>query len=270
MLSLKFYAAQFWTGIRSEVVLKIAFFFCALQFLVWSTLSYSATREASFENNILSIPVVTVGADAYSLELLLTQDGANIDFSIVGAEKIQVVDTSGASVFNGTALLIPKVGIGSASYTLTLSVVTVDPPKFRLTDYAELKSVGEPPQSEPEPEPQPQPPKAPEVSLAEQISTLYAETISSQIVMRRCVACHVQGGVSQMSRLVFRRGTGSSVKSDNLAQFTDFVSSNVAGDQLILSRVSGIGHGGGTVLPRGSADYNALAEFLALVKSSQN
>ena len=248
--------------------LRFSFILLVFQFSTWSTLSYSATREASFENNILSIPVVTVGAEAYSLELLLTQDGANIDFSIVGAEKIQVVDTSGASVFNGTALLIPKVGIGSASYTLTLSVVTVDPPKFRLTDYAELKSVAEPPQSEPEPEPEP--PKAPEVSLAEQISTLYAETISSQIVMRRCVACHVQGGVSQMSRLVFRRGTGSSVKSDNLAQFTDFVSSNVAGDQLILSRVSGIGHGGGTVLPRGSADYNALAEFLALVKSSQN
>jgi hypothetical protein len=250
------------------VALRFSFILLVFQFSTWSTLSYSETREASFENNILSIPVVTVGAEAYSLELLLTQDGANIDFSIVGAEKIQVVDTSGASVFNGTALLIPKVGIGSASYTLTLSVVTVDPPKFRLTDYAELKSVGEPPQSEPEPEPEP--PKAPEVSLAEQISTLYAETISSQIVMRRCVACHVQGGVSQMSRLVFRRGTGSSVKSDNLAQFTDFVFSNVAGDQLILSRVSGIGHGGGTVLRTGSADYNALAEFLALVKSSQN
>jgi hypothetical protein len=244
--------------------LRFSFILSVLQFSTWSTLSYSATREASFENNILSIPVVTVGVEAYSLELLLTQDGANIDFSIVGAEKIQVADTSGASVFNGTALLIPKVGIGSASYTLTLSVVTVDPPKFRLTDYAELKSVGEPSQSEPEP------PKAPEVTLAEKISTLYAETISSQIVMRRCVACHVQGGVSQMSRLVFRRGTGSSVQSDNMAQFTDFVSTNSAGDQLILARVSGIGHGGGTVLPTGSADYNALAEFLALVKSSQN
>jgi hypothetical protein len=244
--------------------LRFSFILSVLQFSTWSTLSYSATREASFENNILSIPVVTVGVEAYSLELLLTQDGANIDFSIVGAEKIQVADTSGASVFNGTALLIPKVGIGSASYTLTLSVVTVDPPKFRLTDYAELKSVAELPQPEPEP------PKAPEVSLAEKISTLYAETISSQIVMRRCVACHVQGGISQMSRLVFRRGTGVNVRSDNLAQFTDFVSTNSSGDQIILLRVSGIGHGGGTVLPTGSADYNALAEFLALVKSSQN
>ena len=243
---------------------RFSFILLAFQFSTWSTLSYSETRDASFENNILSIPVVTVGVEAYSLELLLTQDGVNIDFSIVGAEKIQVVDTSGASVFNGTALLIPKVGIGSASFTLTLSVVTVDPPKFRLTDYAELKSVAELPQSEPEP------PKAPEVSLAEQISTLYAETISSQIVMRRCVACHVQGGISQMSRLVFRRGTGNNVQSDNMAQFTDFVATNSAGDQLILARVSGIGHGGGTVLPTGSADYNALAEFLALVKSSQN
>ena len=244
------------------VALRFSFILLVLQLSTWSTLSYSETREASFENNILSIPVVTVGVEAYTLELLLTQDGANIDFSIVGAEKIQVVDTSGASVFNGTALIIPKVGIGSASYTLTLSVVTVDPPKFRLTDYAELQSVAA--------LPQPEPPKAPEVSLAEQISTLYSETISSQIVMRRCVACHVQGGISQMSRLVFRRGTGSSVQSDNMAQFTDFVSTNSAGDQLILARVSGIGHGGGTVLPTGSADYNALAEFLALVKSSQN
>ena len=80
----------------------------------------------------------------------------------------------------------------------------------------------------------------------------------------------MQGGVSQMSRLVFSRGTGNNVQSDNLAQFTDFVSTNRAGDQFILARVSGIGHGGGTVLPTGSANYNALAEFLALVKSAQN
>jgi hypothetical protein len=162
---------------------------------------------------------------------LLTQDGANIDFSIVGAEKIQVSDTSGASVFNGTALLVPKVGIGGASYTLKLSVVTVDPPRFRLTDYAELKLVTEVPQPEPEL------PKEPEVSLAERISSLYVETISSQIVMRRCVACHVQGGTSQWSRLVFRRGTGNNVQSDNLAQFTDFVSNNSARVQLTSTRL---------------------------------
>ncbi|MDA9901289.1 hypothetical protein N9D99_02100 [Gammaproteobacteria bacterium] len=244
--------------------MRLSFALLTLQVIVFSLPTYAAGSAASFENNILSLPVVTVGAEAYNLELLLTQDGANIDFSIVGAEKIQVVDTIGASVFNGTALLVPKVVIGGASYTLTLSVVTVDPPKFRLTDYAELKSVAEVPQ------PEPDPPKAPEISLAEKISTLYAETISSQIVMRRCVACHVQGGISQMSRLVFSRGTGNNVQSDNLAQFTDFVSTNSAGDQLILARVSGIGHGGGTVLPKGSADYNALSEFLALVKSNQN
>ena len=244
--------------------LRFFFILLALQFIVYSLPAYSASSEASFENNILSLPVVTVGAEAYNLELLLTQDGANIDFSIVGAEKIQVSNTAGASVFNGTVLSVPKVGIGGASYTLTLSVVTVDPPKFRLTDYAELKLVAEIPRLEPGAS------QASEISLAERISSLYSETVSSQIVMRRCVACHVQGGVSQMSRLVFRRGTGGNVQSDNLAQFTDFVSTNSAGDQLILARVSGIAHGGGTVLPTGSADYNALAEFLALVKSSQN
>ena len=268
MLSQKAQIAQLSVGTCSEMILKFSLLFLALQFISWSLPAYSETREASFENNILSIPVVAVGEETYNLELLLTQDGANIDFSIVGAEKIQVVDTSGASVFDGSALLVPKVGIGSANYTLTLSVVNVDPPKFRLTDYAELKSVAEVPL--PEPEPEPEPPKAPKVSLTERISSLYAETISSQIVMRRCVACHVQGGVSQMSRLVFSRGAGKNVQSDNLAQFTEFVSSNSGGDQLILARVSGIGHGGGTVLPTGTANYNALAEFLALVKSGQN
>jgi len=264
VLSQKAQIAQLWVGTCSELILRFSLLFLALQFVSWSLPAYSETSEASFENNILSIPVVAVGEETYNLELLLTQDGANIDFSIVGAEKIQVVDTSGASVFDGSALLVPKVGIGSANYTLTLSVVNVDPPKFRLTDYAELKSVAEVPLPEPEP------PKAPKVSLTERISSLYAETISSQIVMRRCVACHVQGGVSQMSRLVFSRGAGKNVQSDNLAQFAEFVSSNSGGDQLILARVSGIGHGGGTVLPKGSADYNALAEFLALVKSGQN
>lgn len=258
------------------MISKFFLFFLALQFVSWSLPAYSETREASFENNILSIPVVTVGEEAYNLELLLTQDGANIDFSIVGAEKIQVSDTNGASVFDGKNLLVPKVAIASVGYTLTLSVVTVDPPKFRLTDYAELKAVAEVSQTETETEIETETEteteltEAPELSLADRVSSLYAETISSQIVMRRCVACHVQGGISQMSRLVFRRGTGNSVQSDNLTQFTDFVSSNAAGDQLILARVSGIGHGGGTVLPKGSADYNALLEFLALVKLSQN
>ena len=64
---------------------RFSFILLAFQFSTWSTLSYSATRDASFENNILSIPIVTVGVEAYSLELLLTQDGINIYFSIVGA-----------------------------------------------------------------------------------------------------------------------------------------------------------------------------------------
>ena len=207
MLSQKAQIAQLSVGTCSEMILKFSLLFLALQFISWSLPAYSETREASFENNILSIPVVAVGEETYNLELLLTQDGANIDFSIVGAEKIQVVDTSGASVFDGSALLVPKVGIGSANYTLTLSVVNVDPPKFRLTDYAELKSVAEVPL--PEPEPEPEPPKAPKVSLTERISSLYAETISSQIVMRRCVACHVQGGA---------RTTDSSAQGKGMAR----------------------------------------------------
>ena len=106
--------------------------------LFWLLLNSSAGFGASFENNVLFIPVVTVGPDAYSLELLLNQDGPDIDFSVVGAQEIQVLDTSGASSFDGTNLFVPKLSIDSLNYSLTLSLVNIDPPKFRLKDYAKL------------------------------------------------------------------------------------------------------------------------------------
>ena len=89
--------------------------------LFWLLLNNSAGFGASFENNVLFIPVVTVGPDAYSLELLLNQDGPDIDFSVVGAQEIQVLDTSGASSFDGTNLFVPELSIDSLNYSLTLS-----------------------------------------------------------------------------------------------------------------------------------------------------
>ena len=106
----------------------------------------------------------------------------------------------------------------------------------------------EPPVVLPEPEP--------EQSAVEH----YTQSLESQLVQAKCVACHVSGGVASTARLLFESGNNKA--SSNFSALENFLSlSNVSADY-ILNKVRGVGHGGGTQLSSTDQLYQELSTVL--------
>lgn len=92
--------------------------------------------------------------------------------------------------------------------------------------------------------------------------TLYNASISAPIVQSRCVSCHVSGGVSGNTRLVFVRSSVDNYMTLNYNEMVDFVRNTPNGASLILSKPQGIGHGGGIQLLSGSIELDNLSKFI--------
>ena len=93
------------------------------------------------------------------------------------------------------------------------------------------------------------------------------------IVQSKCVTCHVEGGLSGHTRLVFERGAGA---ADHLQTFADFLGAGEAGHddhdhlhgyELVLVKIQGAGHGGGVQVPVGSKEFDDMDYFLTLLES---
>ena len=91
---------------------------------------------------------------------------------------------------------------------------------------------------------------------------LFGEHISEPIVQGHCVACHVEGGISGNTRLVFARDTVADHEAINLETFRSFTADVEEGADLILGKVQGVSHGGGRQLAAGSEDLASLERFL--------
>ncbi len=92
--------------------------------------------------------------------------------------------------------------------------------------------------------------------------TLYNASISAPIVQSRCVSCHVSGGASGNTRLVFVRSSVDNYMTLNYNEMVDFVRNTPNGASLILSKPQGIGHGGGIQLLSGSIELDNLSKFI--------
>ena len=101
---------------------------------------------------------------------------------------------------------------------------------------------------------------------------VFRARIWKPIVQAKCVNCHVQGGVSGHTRLVFERGADA---ADHLQAFAHFLEAgehdhehaHLHGHELILIKIQGAGHGGGVQVPAGSDDFHNMDRFLALLES---
>ena len=93
----------------------------------------------------------------------------------------------------------------------------------------------------------------------------------SPIVQSKCVLCHVQGGVSGNTRLVFVPATNTDHVALNLAMFEALIAVLEEDEQVedpatyILNKVQGVGHGGGVQAAAGTDDYASLERFLGLL-----
>ena len=93
-------------------------------------------------------------------------------------------------------------------------------------------------------------------------SALFAQHISEAVVQSKCIACHVEGGVSGNTRLVFAPSTTAGHEALNLAAFEAFLSEVESGASLVLSKIQGVSHGGGAQVPAGTADFAEMERFL--------
>ncbi|MDE0364518.1 MAG: DUF1588 domain-containing protein [Gammaproteobacteria bacterium] len=91
---------------------------------------------------------------------------------------------------------------------------------------------------------------------------VFGQEISGPVVQSLCVACHVEGGVSGNTRLVFAPSTTANHEALNLAVFERFLSEVEGGTSVILNKIQGVGHGGGAPVPAGSAAFAEVETFL--------
>ena len=97
----------------------------------------------------------------------------------------------------------------------------------------------------------------------ETVEEVYALRISP-IVQSKCVNCHVEGGASGNTRLVFGLGTNETVRSANLQVFRDFLDEVEDGADYVLNKIQGaLGHGGGIQVTAGTDEYEDMERFLA-------
>jgi len=105
-------------------------------------------------------------------------------------------------------------------------------------------------------------------SPSAEAANLFEQSISGAVVQARCVNCHVAGGLSGHTRLVFVSSTTSGHLEQNLQRFADFVTETERAADLILAKVQGVAHGGGIQVLGGSKDFQNLERFIRTLEQS--
>ena len=97
---------------------------------------------------------------------------------------------------------------------------------------------------------------------------VFRDHISGPVVQSKCVNCHVQGGPSGHTRLVFVRSSDAvDHTARNLRTFENLLDdlADEGGGSYVLNKIQGVAHGGGVQVPVGSADFANMERFLGLL-----
>ena len=96
---------------------------------------------------------------------------------------------------------------------------------------------------------------------------VFRDHISGPIVQSKCVNCHVAGGLSGNTRLVFVRSSDAvDHAARNLRTFENLLDDLAnEGGSYVLNKIQGVAHGGGVQVPLGSADFANMERFLGLL-----
>ena len=97
---------------------------------------------------------------------------------------------------------------------------------------------------------------------------VFRQAVSAQIVQAKCVNCHVQGGASGNTRLVFVRAADTpDHEALNLQTFQEFLAAvaDEGGGSYVLNKIQGVGHGGGVQVSPGTEAFANMQQFLGLL-----
>ena len=108
----------------------------------------------------------------------------------------------------------------------------------------------------------------PSNSTTTDVTTFFNENIYSQVIKAKCRNCHVSGGPSGHTRLVFvNTGDDGADQQTNLQVFRSFLETVEDGADLILRKMRGVGHGGGLQFRVSSTQYKDMSTFLDLLQN---
>ena len=108
-------------------------------------------------------------------------------------------------------------------------------------------------------------PRAQDDKTAEEV---FRDHISGPIIQSRCINCHVVGGLSGNTRLVFVRSSDTlDHEARNLRTLQKLLDdlADEGGGNYILNKIQGVSHGGGVQVPLGSAHFANMERFLGLL-----
>ena len=92
--------------------------------------------------------------------------------------------------------------------------------------------------------------------------------VSESVVQAKCVMCHVQGGRSERTRLVFVTASNPDHLTLNFAAFKDFLVDIEDGATRILDKIQGNDHGGGVQVAAGTEAFADMERFLDVLGES--
>jgi hypothetical protein len=92
---------------------------------------------------------------------------------------------------------------------------------------------------------------------------IFTNSISTPIIQNNCIACHSGSGVASTSALQYASPIIQTFLDFNYNLLVNYI--NDGGDQLLLSKPQGVGHGGGIRLTAESTDFQNLEAFVNAV-----
>ena len=102
---------------------------------------------------------------------------------------------------------------------------------------------------------------------AQTAAEVFRARISEPIVQSRCIDCHVEGGRSGHTRLVFEPSSNPDHETLNLETFRRFVIEVEDGADYILNKIQGVpAHGGGVQVPADTPEFEHMERFLRLLE----
>ena len=92
--------------------------------------------------------------------------------------------------------------------------------------------------------------------------TVFQTLVSESIVQAKCITCHVRGGQSEHTRLVFVPASNPDHLMRNFASFKDYLVDFEDGTTRVLDKIQGNDHGGGLQVAPETADFANMDRFL--------
>lgn len=102
------------------------------------------------------------------------------------------------------------------------------------------------------------------------INDLYVAEVAAPVVEAQCMACHVEGGRSGYTRLVFDHEFSDEQNQNNIDALSNFVATVEDGGDYLLTKVrGGAGHGGGSIFSTASDEFISLDALVSLLNGEE-